>query len=417
MRDVSALAVNGGRPAVVTEHPAPWPFVSRTARARVAELLDAGELSDYALGATLAEFEHTVSAYQGTAFALNATSGTAALHMAFFAVGVRPGDEVIVPSYSFHASLAPLLLLSAVPVLCDVDPATGNVDLADAESRITQRTRAIVVTHMWGHPVEMNTLTAMTRKYGIQIVEDCSHAHGARYRGRLVGTFGEAAVFSLGARKMVSGGMGGVLVTADEEVFQSALRLGHCHERAELTLPAADVAVGYGANYRMSVLAAAICIDQYRDLDVRIARKTEVLEGLSRRLDGIAGIRPQYTVRHVTRGGWYGYKAEYHPEELGGCPLDVFIAGLQAEGLRVARPSNRPLHWQRMFGGDMVWPEYYRPGVPVRTYKKGELAGAEKYYEASLSFPASYLHEPADALLDQYAEGLRKVVGHIDDLI
>jgi dTDP-4-amino-4,6-dideoxygalactose transaminase len=411
---MNELALLGGSPAVRTPHLRPWPWVSPASRKRLDALIDAGELSDYAYGATLAEFEQVVAEYHGLPYALGTASGTAGLHAAYYAVGVQPGDEVIVPSYSFHATVAPLFLLGAVPVLCDVDPVTGNIDLTDAERRITDRTRAIAITHLWGHPVEADELRALADRYGLRVVEDASHAHGARYRGRLVGTLGDVAVLSLGARKMVSGGLGGVLLTADEQVFRAALPLGHCHERAELILPPADTSVGYGANYRLSPLAAAICTEQFRDLDERIAVKTEVLNGLSRRLAGVPGIAPPDTAPHVTRGGWYGYKARVDLDELGGVALDDLVRALRAEGLRVDRPSNRPLHRLEMFTSRRLDPSYYRPGRNRPVYAHGELPGAGKYYESCLSFPAPYLHEPCDDLLDQYLDGILKVVKNVD---
>ncbi|MEU3660336.1 DegT/DnrJ/EryC1/StrS family aminotransferase [Streptomyces sp. NPDC032940] len=412
---MTQLALHGGAPAVSAPLPAPWPHLSGPARKRIDALLDAADLSDYALGPSIAEFERTVADYHDVPHVLGASSGTAALHMAFYAVGIEPGDEVLVPSYSFHATVAPLFLLSAVPVLCDVDPVTGNIDLADAESRITGRTKAVVVTHMWGHPVDLDGLTALAARHGLRVVEDGSHAHGARYRGRRVGAFSDAAVFSLGARKMVSGGTGGVLLTSRREVYERALMPGHCHERAQLVLPPEDSAVGYGANYHLSPLTAVVCTEQYRDLDARIEVKTQVLEGLSRRLDGVPGLRPPTTADDVTRGGWYGYKALYEPDELG-LSLDRFIEALRAEGLSVDRPSNRPLHRLNMFTSRRLEPSYYRPGTERPVYRAGELPGAEAYYEACLSFPAPYLHEPCDDLLDQYAEGILKVVKHRDTL-
>ncbi|MER6214089.1 DegT/DnrJ/EryC1/StrS family aminotransferase [Streptomyces sp. NPDC001674] len=404
------IALHGGDRAVTAQLPRPWPHLSRPARQRIDALLDSASLSDYALGPEMAEFEELVADYHDVPYVLGAASGTAALHMAFHAVGVEPGDEVIVPSYSFHATVAPLFLLSAVPVLCDVDPVTGNIDLTDAERRITGRTKAIVVTHMWGHPVDLDGLATMAARYGLSVVEDGSHAHGARYRGKRVGAFSDAAMFSLGARKMVSGGTGGVLLTSNEDVYRRALLLGHCHERAQLVLPPADCTVGYGANYHLSPLTAAVCTEQYLDLDQRIEVKTSVLEGLSRRLEGIPGLRPPSTAPDVTRGGWYGYKALYDPAELDGLPLDRFVEALQAEGLAVDRPSNRPLHRLNMFTSRELEPAYYQPGGERPLYHEGELPGAESYYEACLCFPAPHLHEPCDDLLDQYAEGILKVV-------
>lgn len=414
---MTVLAALGGPPAVTVDLPAPWPQLSPASLARAYQLLSAGDLSDYDYGPTLAGFEQAVADYHGVRYALASSSGTDALLSAYLSVGVSPGDEVIVPSYSFHATVAPLFLLSAVPVLCDVDPITGNVDVGDAASRVTDRTKAIAVTHLWGHPVDMDGVLALAAAHGLKVVEDGSHAHGARYRGRLVGTMGHVGVFSLGARKMVSAGMGGVLVTDDERIFRDPQRLGHTHERAARSWPATDVAVGLGGNHRIGTVSAAICTEQYHDLDARVATKSAVLEGLSKRLDGVAGLRPQHTQAHVTRGGWYGYKAQYLPEELGGLPLDTAIAALQAEGLAVDRPSNRPLHWQDIFTSNRLDPPFYQPGRSRPLYRRGELPGAERYYQGCLSFPAPHLHEPCDDLLDAYLDGVLKVVRNVARLL
>jgi len=382
----------------------------------VNELLDAGELSDYNYGAVLEEFERTVGEYHQVPYALASSSGTDALLSAYLAVGIKPGDEVIVPAYSFHATVAPLFALSAIPRLCDVDPITGNIDVDDAADRITEDTRAIVATHLWGHPVETEALVKLGRSRDLKIIEDGSHAHGARYKGKVIGTFGDAGVFSLGARKMVSGGMGGVMVTSSEELYRSPMPLGHTHERAAHWWPAKDVAVGWGGNHRISLVSAAICTEQYRDLDHRIAVKCDVLTGLSERLEGVTGICPQYTAPNVTRGGWYGYKARYVDAELDGLSLDKFIAGAQAEGLLVDRPSNKPLNWLEIFASDRLDPPFYQPGRQRPFYRPGEFPGAEQYYRESLSFPTPMLHEPCDDLLDRYLEGLTKVVENIGHL-
>lgn len=402
------LAIHGGPSSVWVPLPRPWPFFDDEASQRVLELLDAGEVSDYDHGEVLSAFESTVRAYQGVRYALACASGTDALFAALFGLGVGPGDEVVVPTYSFHATVAPLFLLSAVPVLCDVDPLQGNIDVADAEARITERTRAIVYTHMWGTVADVDALQRVAAEHSLALVEDCSHAHGATVDERRVGNFSDAAIFSLGARKMVSGGMGGVLVTSREDVFAGALRLGHTHERAREMWPADDVAVGLGMNSRISLISAALCQQQYASLDDRIDVKRTVLEGLSARLTASSHLLepPPPPPTGTTRGAWYGYKARFSGNPA---QLDYYIAALNAEGVPVARPSNRPLHTLPMFESDRLLPAYYRSGVPWRTYASQELPGSLEYYARAVSFPAVHLHRPADNLLDQWASATSKV--------
>ena len=142
-------------------------------------------------------------------------SGTAALHSAYFACGVRPGDEVIVPSYTFFASAAPMLPLGGRPIFCEIDPATLTADPADIERRITDKTRAICVVHVWGNPARMDAICEIAKRHNLRLIEDCSHAHGATYLGRPVGSWGDIGCFSLQGQKPVSGGEAGIAVTSD----------------------------------------------------------------------------------------------------------------------------------------------------------------------------------------------------------
>lgn len=410
----AALAIEGGRPAVTAPHPPTWPQVSPAARAFALDLLDRGSLSDYEHGEVVAELEEEVRGlHDGVRFVLATSSGTAALHSAYVGLGLRRGDEVLVPAYTFHATVTPLFLCDAVPVLVDCLPDVGTIDVRDAAHRITDRTRAIVVNHLWGHPAAMDGVLELAAAARLRIVEDCSHAHGARYRGKRVGTIGDVGVFSLGAAKPVSGGMGGVLITADRDIYERALLLGHCHERSEPELVdgsrGAFASAGWGANYRISTLAAAVCIDQWRTLDERNGEKRALLERLSDHIRPLRGLTPPPTLFDDTRGGWYGYKALYDSDAFHGLPMEALIEALHAEGLLVGRPSGLPLHLLPTFQRADSGPPSYDPGRPRPLYGPSDFPGAESYYERSLSFPAPRFHGPCDRLIDEYGDGLRKV--------
>jgi dTDP-4-amino-4,6-dideoxygalactose transaminase len=154
-------------------------------------------------------------------------NGTATLHSAYFAVGVGPGKEVIVPSYTWHATATPVLQCGATPVFCDIDPRSLNADPDDIERRITERTQAICVVHVWGNPAEMDRIMEIANRYKIKVIEDCWHAHGAVYKGKSVGTWGDIGCFSLNCGKAVDAGEGGVAVTDDPVLFDHMLLLGH----------------------------------------------------------------------------------------------------------------------------------------------------------------------------------------------
>ncbi len=193
-------------------------------------------------------------------FALACNSGTSALHSAYFALDLGPGDEVIGSAYSFHSSLTPLLHTPARPVLADIDPTTGGLSAESVLACLTGRTRAITVTHMYGYPVELDEIRIIATENNLYIIEDCSHAHGAQFlNGMPVGSIGDAAVFSLQESKLAPAGEGGLLLMRDEEMFDRAVALGHFGHRARHVSTGALSQLGdtgFGLKYRMHPLAA-----------------------------------------------------------------------------------------------------------------------------------------------------------------
>src|SRR5262249_37803164 len=153
-------------------------------------------------------------------------NGTAALLAAFWAIDLKPGDEVLVPSATFWASVVPMLWVGAIPVFCESELDRLGLDPADAEQRITSRTRALVVTHLWGMPAKMTDLIALARRHNLKIIEDASHAQGAIWRDRPCGTLGDVGVFSLQTSKLAPAGEGGILLTNDEALLERAICLG-----------------------------------------------------------------------------------------------------------------------------------------------------------------------------------------------
>lgn len=415
------LAIEGGDRAVTTPHPIEWPIYDEAVAERVKKLVMERKTYHYGRGDEISELEDKFSAYHGGGHSLMVNSGTTAVHAALFGVGIEPGDEVLCPTATFITTVTPLLLLGAVPVLCDCDPETGNLDPADAATRITPRTRAIVVTHLWGHPAEMDAIMALAERHNLAVVEDCSHAHGARYNGRMVGTFGHAAAFSIGTGKMISGGMAGMVLTRNQEVYDRACLFGHFRRRARETVKTdfykQFCSTGYGANHRATPLAAVLALSHFDRIDQLIADKTHNLERLSAGLDGLPGLRPPVTRPNVTRGAWYGYKARYVPEEVGMLPVKTFAEALQAEGAEIDLPGSPPLHTLPLFqvtdNGLHFAPDKTpdRPGGTI-IYRKGDFPVSERVHAESLSFPAAKLYSRNDALVDDYIAACRKVALH-----
>lgn len=425
MAGSSSLALLGGQPAVKQAPAFVWPPITEDDARTVADMTLRGELSYYGREGHAAELEQKFCAYLGVGHALSCSSGTAALHTAFFALGLEPGDEVLAPAYTFFATVLPLFVANAVPVLVDVEPGTGNIDPARLADQLTDRTRAIVVTHLWGNPVDMPAVMEFARRHGLKVVEDCSHAHGARCGDRFVGTFGDVNIFSLQGKKLVAAGQGGMLVTDDDEAFERAVLLGHFNVRAfqdvhsEKYRPYAYT--GLGLNYRMHPLAAAIANRQMDRLEEYIAGRRRNLEYLSDQLATVAGVQPPLAGPHVDRQVYYSYKPLYRPEELGGLPIEVYVDALRAEGVPIDRYDTPPLHWAPIFGPEPPplrthgVPDSFSPAGKRRGYHHGDLPNSEWYAAHLLSMPA--YTEPVPDALDDFAAAFRKVADHAEELV
>jgi perosamine synthetase len=332
------LAVFGGRRAVSL------PYRERWRRVRLREVV---EIARYARRdvntltkgeGPIAEFEANFARLTGTRHALAMNSGTATLHSAYFAVGAGPGSEVIVPAYTFFASAAPILQCGATPVFCDVDDRTLTADPDDVARRITPRTRAICVVHMWGNPAPMDRFRALARTHGLALIEDCSHAHGAWYRERPVGSWGDVGCFSLQGAKAVSGGEAGVAVTSDPVLFDRMLLLGH-YGRLKKGQAANSFQTDYlslGVKYRPHLYAILLARGSLSRLEELNRRRRRLYEILVRELAGCAAVQPIETTPGAVRGGFLEYILRYRAEHAGGLSRQAFIDAAVAEGVPVA---------------------------------------------------------------------------------
>src|SRR5581483_11509939 len=224
MAATEPLAVAGGAPVISEHEHRRWPEILPEDREAVLRVLDRGILCG-ANSPEIVGLEDDWSRYLGVDYCIALNSGTAALHCACAAVGLLPGDEVIVPAFTFVATAMAVAHQGATPVFCDVDLGSYNIDPAKLEERITERTRAIMPVHLHGLPADMDEIAAIADRHGLAVIEDAAQAHGAVYRGRKVGTLGDCAGFSLNATKNLSGGEGGLFVTQDAAAFEAARRL------------------------------------------------------------------------------------------------------------------------------------------------------------------------------------------------
>lgn len=282
----------------------------------------------------IGQFESAFARLTGSGYALAMNNGTATLHSAYFALEVGPGKEVIVPSYTWHATATPILQCGATPVFCDIDPRTLTADPDDIERRITPRTQAISVVHVWGNPAEMDRIMAIANRHKVRVVEDCSHAHGAVYKGRAVGTWGSIGCFSLNCGKGVDAGEAGVAVTNDPVLFDRMLLLGHFgriqNGQAARTFHVGDMSLGL--KYRPSTPSIHLAMASLNRLHRLNERCERAWNWLCQEVRGIEGLRPQHTLPGAVRGGYQSYVLVYEGEGLGGPSREDFVNAVRSEG-------------------------------------------------------------------------------------
>lgn len=429
--DMKQLAILGGPRAVRTPYQERWQKVSQAEIDAVTAVLSRGILSIADGSGVIGEFEEAFAAMVGARWGLAMNSGTATLHSAYVAVGVGPGDEVIVPSYTWHATITPILHAGATPVFCDLDPRTLTASPADIERTITPRTKAICVVHTWGNVARMDEVAAIARRHGLKLIEDCSHAHGASYHGRGVGTWGDVGCYSLQGTKAVSGGEAGIAVTGDPELYDRMLLLGHFGRVVSGSKTGRFNELGdmsLGAKYRPHPLAIAIAKVQLERLPElnRLRRRNYAI--LNDSLEGTPGIEVIQPLANTERGGFLEFKLAYRPDQLGGVPRDVFARAVAAEGapMTVDRYSSFNytyglLHLAPLFNtfdltdiGGVFYDRTVNGGKPTRRYQPGSLPVTEDVCRRLLSFPAFTDVDPA--FVRDCAAAVRKVALHAAEL-
>jgi perosamine synthetase len=247
------------------------PYITAREEELVLDAVRSGWVSS--IGKYIDEFETVFARYCNVQYALAVNTGTSGLHLALATLGVGPGDEVIVPDLTFVATANAVAYTGATPVLADIDPETLCIDPNSVESLITKATKAIVPVHLYGHPADMDALIELANAHHLAIIEDAAEAHGARYKGRPVGSLGQCGVFSFYGNKIVTTGEGGMLTTDDREFYLRAKRLGdHAMSTERRYYHEAR-----GFNYRMTNLQGALGVAQMERIDEFLARRAEIM--------------------------------------------------------------------------------------------------------------------------------------------
>lgn len=402
-------AVLGGSPVRSTDYPS-WPVWDDGERALLLQVLDDGGWWQ-GDGTVAATFAQDFAAFHGARFGLAMTNGTHTIEAALVACDVGEGDEVIVPGMTFVASATAVLAVNATPVLVDVDPDTLCIDVAAAEAAVTERTRAIVVVHVAGCAADLDALTDLCRRRGLRLVEDCAHAHGTTWRGRGVGSWGDAGSFSMQRSKLMTAGEGGVLVCNDESIRDAAWAYADCGRvSGEWFYHHATV----GTNLRMTEWQGAVLQAQLARFPEQHRIRNHNAVALNTALAEIPGIRPQRRDPRMDSQGNYCFVFHYDAAEFAGMPLRTFERALGAEGIPmgVSYPSLSDL---AVFREQRFGPRL-RAGAPRVDFEHLHLPVAEAAAGSTVWLQHRLLLADRDDVLD-VARAVERIGAHAPAIV
>jgi perosamine synthetase len=423
----SPLAIVGGAPVRRDPFP-PQQTIGDEERNAVLEVLDSGILSqflgewseDFNGGPKVRACEQAFAERLGAKEAISVNSATTGLQVAVAAAGIEPGDEVIVSPFTMSATAAVVVLHNAIPVFADIEPETYGLDPESVRKAITPRTRAVMVTHLFGHPARIDGLLDIAAEHDLALLEDAAQSIGASWQGQETGTIGTAGVFSLNYHKIIHSGEGGMLLTDDPRVAEIA-RLSRNHGEAVVDeLGIDDIANTVGSNYRLSEIHAAIAIEQLKKLDGLLADRRHLAEVLTARLEELPGIEPPAVVEGCTHS-YYVYPVSLDLDVLEGVSRSAFARALEAEGIPASEGYVRPLYLQSMYQRRIA------RGTKGCPWTSGHWNG-EVSYDPGICPVAERLHESELMLLDvcrvplqtrdveDVADAFEKVAANVDAL-
>lgn len=412
---MSDLAIFGG-PRTRTEPYPEWPVWDQRDIDAVTEVVQSGRWGGYPYpGPRTAEFARRFAEMQGGGFAVPMTNGTITMEVALRAVSIGWGDEVIVPAYTFQATAAAPMAAGAVPVIVDVDPRTYCIDPQAIEAAITPKTKAIICVHLGHQMCDMDAIMAIASKHHLVVVEDCAHAHGAKWRGKGAGTIGHFGSFSLQSSKILTTGEGGVLLCQTPELAAKAASVIDCgrpHQGDEASEGGDTYAMG--ANYRMTEFQAALGIVALERFPEQARQREEMAAYMDEALSEVPGVRVlQRDLRHTTRS-FYRYVFAVNPKVFG-ADHDVVCAALQAEGVgcwvgyeamhhyTLFQPQNSKLPVPNAF------PEYFQ-------FEKMQLPEAERACEHEAVWIDEAVFRAGRKGVDDAVSALKKIQAHAGEL-
>jgi perosamine synthetase len=422
------LALDGGPPLVDAADHAPWPDITDEDRAEVLAVLDRGVLCGTNAPA-VAGLEREWADYLGVDHCIATNSGTAALHTGLASLGISPGDEVIVPAYTYISTAAAVAHQGAVPVFCDIDERTFNIDPARIEERLTDRTAAIMPVHLHGLTADMEAIQAIADRHGLAVIEDAAQAHGATYKGKKAGALANCAGFSLNQTKNLAAGEGGLFVTDDPELYAVARRFSNRGEDVPDLGPGefrvnSYVSHGLGWNYRCQELPAAVARSQLRRLDHYTQNAQRNAAILSDGLSALNGMVPPYVPADCT-SVYYKYRVRIDRGALGvDLPAnelrDRLIRALRAEGVEALLWQIEPLPAYPAFRHKVYGPWF--PALdrePLRGWDPAEYPVASRVLDSSfiLGSEDHPIIIQSSSLMEGYMDAFAKVLSNLDAVL
>ncbi|MBI2309907.1 DegT/DnrJ/EryC1/StrS family aminotransferase [Candidatus Collierbacteria bacterium] len=430
------LAINGGKKVRRKKFPS-YNTIGKEEKRAVLKVLNSGVLSQY-LGVWGKDFyggeevrtlEKEWAAHFHVKHAIAVNSATSGLFAATGAIGIGPGDEVIVSPYTMSASVMPPLIYGAVPVFADIEQEYFCLDPASVEQRITERTKAIIVVDLFGQPYDVERINKIAKKHNLILIEDASQAPGAAYQGKFAGTLGDIGIFSLNYHKHIHTGEGGMVVTDNDELADRVRLIRNHAESIVEAKGVKNLTNMVGFNFRMTEIEAAIARCQLKKLKSLLKSRINDIEYLTKRLETIEGLRPP-RVRPGCTHSFYVHPILYD-QRVTGVPRDRFIDAVKAE----LTPTRGRESWGPLISCGYVKPLYLLPlfqkriaiganGYPFTaplyygnvTYKKGICPVVEQLYEYSLFYHDLAKPPVTKKDLDDIAKAFVKVSRHVKEL-
>lgn len=400
-----SLAMLGGTPVRKESFPG-WPRWDQTEESALNGVLRSGRWNR---NAQVEKFETDYARLLGVPHVLATANGTSALFTALHAIGVAPGDEVIVPPYTFVATVNVVLLHYALPVFADTDVESFQVDPKRVAAQISDRTTAIVPVHMAGGAADLDSILAAGKARGVPVIEDACQAHMGEWRGRKLGAWGAAGCFSFQASKNLNSGEGGAVSTSDQGIYDRCHAF-HNNGRAPRTASYDFQYLQSGANLRLTEFQGALLNAQMTRLDVQSRTRDENARYLSGLLSQIPGIRPVRNYAGCTRSAWHLYMFRYDSRQFAGVGRDRFLKALAAEGIR-ASSGYTPLNRQP-FLESMLQSKAYKRLFPEKTLAEWKERTAcpanDRLCEEAVWFTQTMLLGTRKDM-DQIAEAIAKV--------